>query len=102
MAIQKSYLKTKPVCKVKFILPKAQLSSVKQVCVVGTFNNWDMQATELRKQKSGDYTVTLELPVGEEHQFRYLIDGTQWENDDSADNYVPANVGSEQNSVIVV
>lgn len=102
MSIEKSYLKSKPVCKVKFIFPKQRAQGVKSVHLVGTFNDWDMEAQKLRKQKNGEYAATLQLPVGEQHEFRYLLDGERWENDESADNYVPSNVSFEENSVIVI
>jgi len=56
----------------------------------------------LKKQKSGGYKTTVELPVGQEIQFRYLIDGTTWINDDAADKYVPSGVSVDQNSVVVL
>ena len=102
MSLEKNYLKSKPVCKVKFIFPKQRTNGAKKVNLVGTFNDWDESAQQLRKQKSGDYAATLSFAVGEKHEFRYLIDGELWENDDSADQYVPTKVSWEENSVIVI
>ncbi|HEY7773662.1 MAG TPA: isoamylase early set domain-containing protein [Marinagarivorans sp.] len=102
MAIQKNYLKSKPVCKVKFIFPEQLAQGAKTVHLVGTFNDWDIEAQKLRKQKTGEYAATLSLPVGEKHEFRYLLDGEHWENDDSADQYVPSRVSFEENSVVVI
>lgn len=100
--IEKNYLKSKPVCKVKFVLPKQRVEGVKTVHLVGTFNDWDIEAQKLRKQKNGEYAATLSLPVGEKHEFRYLLNGETWTNDDSADLYVPSNVSVEENSVVVL
>jgi len=102
MSIQKSYLKSRPVCKVKFVLPKAQFNGAKKVHLVGEFNDWDKQAQPMRKQKTGDYAATLELEPGNEYAFRYLIDGNVWENDGSADKYIPSTVCEAENSVVVV
>lgn len=102
MTIEKNYLKSKPICKVKFIVPEQRLQGAKTVHLVGTFNDWDMDAQKLRKQKTGEFAATLSLPVGEKHEFRYLLDGEHWENDDSADQYVPSGVSYEENSVVVL
>ncbi len=48
MAIKKQYLKSKPVCKVTFSVPAEE---AKNVAVVGTFNEWNTEATELKKIK---------------------------------------------------
>lgn len=102
MSIEKSYLKNKPVCKVKFVLPKHQFNGAKKVNLVGDFNGWDTQAQPMRKQKSGDYATTLELAPGREYAFRYLLDGSSWENDGAADKYAPNNVCGAENSVVIV
>ncbi len=103
MSLEKNYLKSKPICKVKFIVPKQRAEGIKQVHLVGTFNDWDVEAAmPLRKQKTGDYATTLSFSVGEKHEFRYLLDGEQWENDEMADHYVPSHVSYEENSVIVI
>lgn len=102
MSIQKSYLKSKPICKVKFVLPKHQFNGAKKVNLVGDFNGWDTEALPMRKQKTGDYATTLELLPGQEYAFRYLIDGREWENDGHADKYSPSLVCEAENSVVVV
>jgi len=99
--IKKVYLKSKDVCKVTFRLPKIAAPGAKKACIVGDFNNWNIYATPMKKLKSGDFTITLELEPGEEYQFRYLIDDDRWENDWNADKYVKSPFGSE-NSVVYV
>ncbi|NBA87139.1 glycoside hydrolase [Emticicia sp. CRIBPO] len=101
MALAKQFLKSKPVCKVTFELSGDTFTG-KEVAVVGEFNQWSPTETLLKKQKSGGYKTTVELPVGQEIQFRYLIDGTTWINDDAADKYVPSGVSVDQNSVVVL
>lgn len=102
MSLEKNYLKSKPVCKVKFVFSKQRSRGVKSVYLVGTFNGWDESAQKLRKQKTGDYAATLSFPVGERHEFRYLLNGEVWENDDQADQYLPSHVSWEENSVVEV
>lgn len=102
MSLEKKYLKSKPICKVKFIAPDALTKDAKSITLAGDFNGWSIEKTKLRKQKSGFFATTLDLEVGQEYEFRYVIDGERWENDHEADKYVPAAVGWEENSVVVV
>lgn len=102
MSVKKQYLKTKPVCKTTFRLPKEAVPNAKRVHVVGEFNNWDIYATPMKKLKGGDFTVTLDLESGREYQYRYLIDEVTWENDWDADKYVPSAYGNCENSVVIV
>lgn len=100
--IEKKYLKSKPVCKVKFALSKEQVADAKSITLVGEFNNWDVAATPMRKQKSGVFASTIDLAVDQTYQFRYLIDGNIWINDDKADGYVASQVSHESNCVVHV
>jgi 1,4-alpha-glucan branching enzyme len=101
MSLKKQYVKTKPVCKVTFILAKDIATSANQVNLAGDFNNWDIESLPMKKGKTGEYTTTLELEKGKEYQFKYLIDGKEWINETEADKYV-ANEFKSENSVIVV
>jgi 1,4-alpha-glucan branching enzyme len=100
--IKKEYLKRKNVCKVTFRLPRIAVPEAKTVCVVGEFNNWNIYGNTMKKLKSGDFTLTLDLEPGREYQFRYLIDESRWENDWNADKYVTSPYGDSDNSVIVL
>ena len=102
MSIKKQYLKSKPVCKVTFRLPREAADSAKKVQVVGDFNGWGAHGNRMKRLKSGAFTATIELDVNREYQFRYLINGTNWENDRDADRYVPTVYGDSENSVVVV
>lgn len=98
--IEKTYLKTKPQCKVKFALPIEQLAGAKQVHLVGDFNGWDETATPMRKQKNGLFASTINLDKGQQYQFRYLIDGQIWLNDESADGYAQSPISPEHNCIL--
>lgn len=102
VGIQKVYLKTKPQCRITFRLPRVAVQSAKSVCIVGDFNNWSIHADRMRKNKNGDYTITLTLATGREYQFRYFIDESRWENDWNADRYVRSPYGDSDNSVVIV
>lgn len=96
--LKKQFLKTKDVVKVTFSLPEQVQGET--VFLVGDFNNWDESVTPMKQQKDGSFTVTLNLDKEREYQFRYLVNGTEWHNDWSADKYVP-NPYSGDNSVVV-
>ena len=84
--------------KVTFSLPKDVQAET--VHLVGDFNNWDEQATLMKKDKEGNHTVEVSLEKGREYQFRYLVNGTEWHNDWHADKYVQ-NTFFGDNSVVV-
>jgi len=100
--IRKVYLESENVCRVTFMLPKVAAPYAESVCVVGDFNDWNIEANRMEKQKNGDYSITLDLKPKREYEFRYLINGARWENDWSADKYVKSPFGDSDNSVIVV
>lgn len=102
MSLEKKYLKSKPICKVKFVAPEPLVESASAIYLAGDFNDWHYEDTKLRKQKDGSYATTLDLETGGEYAYRFVIDGETWENDYSADKYVPSGVGSVENSVVVV
>ena len=100
--MKKEYLKTRNVCKVTFRLPRIAVEGAKHVYIVGDFNNWNIYDNPMRKLKSGDFTIILELEPGKEYQFRYLVDELKWENDWNADKYVKSPYGDSDNSVVIV
>ncbi|WP_027178112.1 isoamylase early set domain-containing protein [Maridesulfovibrio bastinii] len=102
MAITKKFLKTKPVCKVKFELPKDEVENGESVFLVGDFNNWDTSTTPMKKLKSGKYTVTVDLATNQDYQFRYLVGHENWLNDTDADSYEPSPYADTDNSVVSV
>ncbi len=102
MALAKQFLKTKPVVKVTFTLSAEAVNGANTVAVLGDFNVWNTEANLLKKQKDGSFKTTVDLPVGTEQPFRYLLDGTIWENDAEADKYVAGGIGQAENSVIVL
>jgi len=95
--LKKQYLKSKPICKVTFYTPAA--IEAESVYLVGDFNDWDESETPMKQLKDGRFSVTLSLDTGQEYQFRYLIDKSEWHNDWEADKYVP-NPFSGDNSVV--
>lgn len=101
MSIRKQYTNNGTVCRVTFTVPPQTAQTAKTVHVVGEFNNWNTTATPMRRQKSGEFTTTIDLTPGKEYQFRYLINQTNWENDPNADKYVPTGFTNTDNSVVI-
>lgn len=99
--IKKQYLKNRPACKVTFKLPKEAAPDALKVSIVGDFNNWEGGAGVMKRLKSGDFTITMELETGREYCYRYLIDATKWENDWCADRYRPNPFGCDDSVIIL-
>ncbi len=102
MSLTKKFLKSKPVCKVTFKLKSDTAKDAKKANVLGDFNEWNPKKGKMKKLKSGEFTVTLDLETGRDYEFRYLVSGKNWENDDSADKYVATGVSLEENCVVSV
>jgi len=67
--------------------------------VVGDFNEWSRTANPLKQRGDGVWQTTLVLESGRDYQFRYLINGKDWQNDWQADRYTP-NPYNADNSVV--
>ncbi|MFF0431708.1 isoamylase early set domain-containing protein [Streptomyces sp. NPDC004327] len=57
------------------------------VSVVGDFNDWQPGTHTLAPRTDGTRAVTIALPTGSEHSFRYLAAGDYWFNDENADGH---------------
>ena len=96
MAITKQFLKSKPVCKVTFTVPAEDANEVK---VVRCFNEWNTEATALKKLKNGTFKGTVNLEKDKSYEFRYLVDG-QWQNEDEADDFAYNEFADAKNSIL--
>lgn len=96
MAISKKFLKSKPVCKVTFTVPADE---AKSVAVVGSFNEWDIDANPLKKLKNGSFKGTVDLETGSSYEFRYYIDG-EYANEAEADSLAWNDFAGAENSVL--
>ena len=96
--IKKQFLKSRPVCKATFSVPATQVEG--GVGVVGEFNNWNAaEPIKMTKKKDGNFSATVELPLGREVEFRYVTADGSWLNDADADGYVATPFGSENGVV---
>ena len=101
MSMHKVFHKKNPVCKVTFKLNKEVATSAMQVNLVGDFNNWDKENLRMKKSKTGGFSIAVNLDIGKEYEFKYLIDKSIWLNEAEADKQV-SNVFHGTNSVVTV
>ena len=99
MAVTKQYLKSKPICRVRFAVPKSLSQGASEVSVVGDFNNWDPKQHPMYALKKGGFSACIDLVPGQRYEFRYVLDGHIWINEAEADELVATPFGSE-NSVL--
>ena len=102
MSIKRTFQASKGSYKLTFTLPVAAATNATTVQLLGDFNNWDVKAAPVMKKGKEEYSIQIELASPNTYQFRYLIDGNRWQNDFSADSYVPSPFGGADNSVIIL
>ena len=102
MSIKKNFLKTRPACKVKFLLSPEEALGASEMYLVGDFNNWSDTSNPMKKQKDGGFVLEVELPLGQDCQFRYRSGDNQWLNDSEADAYVPCAYACAENFLVKV
>lgn len=84
--------------RVTFELP-AEVAD-ESVSVVGDFNEWTAGEDRMELMpRNGIWRTKVSLEPGRRYEFRYLIDGEVWRNDEQADDYTP-NPYFEENGVI--
>jgi hypothetical protein len=95
--IQKTYFKTKDYCKVKFTFKP---ENAETVAIHGLNGDWDTSVS-MTKRKDGAFICDITLPKETEHEFKYLVDQSEWVNEPEADKHAPNPFGNI-NSVIVL
>lgn len=98
MSLKKQFVKSKPVCKVTFLIPAAEAS---EVSVIGDFNGWDPEIGALSKLKNGSFKGVFDLDKDASYEFKYLIDGA-YVNETEADGYKWNDFAGAENSVLTV
>lgn len=98
MAITKQYLKSKPICKVTFVVPAKDAHTVS---VAGEFNEWSTQAHTLKKLKNGTFKGSINLPKDQTFEFKYVVDGS-WTTENEADGLHWNDYAYSNNSVLVL
>lgn len=75
--VQKTYLKTKDVCKVKFTF---NVENAETVEILGLNSDWE-NSIVMSKKKDGSFSAEVSLPKDSQHQFKYRVNETQWLNE---------------------
>jgi 1,4-alpha-glucan branching enzyme len=92
--VKKKFFKTNEECEVTFEMHNAD---AQDILLVGEFNGWAPVA--MKAAKNGPFRAKVRLPKDGRYQFRYLVNGQIWLNDDAADAYWPNEHGTD-NSVV--
>ena len=86
--------------RVTFELPLEQARH--SACVVGSFNKWDTAEHPMeRNDCRGVWTKSLSFKPGTHIEFRYFVDGHEWQNEPQADSQAP-NPHYSENSVLTL
>ncbi|MEI9946500.1 MAG: isoamylase early set domain-containing protein [Chitinophagaceae bacterium] len=95
--VLKTYYKTKDYCKVKFSFKPENAETVE---ILGLNSDWQ-NAIIMSKKKDGSFSADVNLPKDSKHEFKYLINESQWFNEPGADGETPNDFGGS-NSLIVL
>lgn len=95
--VTKTYYKTKDYCKVKFSFTTENAATID---ILGLNSDWK-NAVSMSKKKDGSFSAEVNLPKESSHEFKYLVNETEWLNDPEADNQV-SNVYGGTNSVVIL
>ena len=95
--VQKTYFKTKDYCKVKFSF---KVENAETIEILGLNSDWE-NSVLMSKKKDGSFSCDVSLPKDTKHEFKYLVNSTEWVNEPEADS-VNMNVFGGTNSVIVL
>lgn len=86
-------MKTSPVKGKKRVVFTVDADPGAAVCVVGSFNNWEVGGKRLTaKPGSRTFSTTVMLPPGE-HQYKFVIDGV-WCVDPNCPNWIANDYGT--------
>jgi hypothetical protein len=93
--VQKTYYKTKDYCKVKFSF---NVENAETIEILGLNSDWE-NSIVMSKKKDGSFSADVNLPKDSTHEFKYLVNESEWLNEPEADTVAP-NVYGGTNSVI--
>lgn len=94
--LSKKFFKTKAEAEITFEFTRSDAEFVE---LVADFNDWKPVVMKFNK-KEKTFKTKVKLPKDGSYHFRYLINGSDWENDQSADQLTHNEFGS-QNSVVM-
>jgi len=92
------YFKTRNEAEVIFEIDPSDAESA---AVVAESHGWTPRQMKRTRRGRGPFRLKVRVPRNSAVQFRYLLDGARWENDEAADAYWPNPLGSD-NSVVFI
>ena len=95
--VQKTYYKTKNYCKVKFSFTVENAETIE---ILGLNSDWENSIVMSRK-KDGTFSCDVSLPKDTTHEFKYLVNRSEWLNEPEADSANHNEFGGT-NSVIIL
>ncbi len=95
--IKKTYFKTKDYCKVKLEFNPENAETVE---IFGLNGDW-VNPIKMKKKKDGTFSCEISLPKGSRHEFKYLVNTSEWISDHEADENAPNEFGTT-NSVMIL
>jgi 1,4-alpha-glucan branching enzyme len=87
--------------KTSVVFEIAGFGDADSICLVGAFNDWELDKHKLKLRKDGSWATTLRLENNKSYEYRFVVDGTQWQTDQDADELVLNEFG-EYNSVVAL
>ena len=94
--MRKRFFKTRDDVEVTF---EVAADGIRSAALVTDRHDWQPQPMARSGRGKGPFRIKVRYPRDEHVQFRYLLDGSRWENDEAADAYWPNPLGSD-NSVL--
>jgi hypothetical protein len=94
--VSKRYFKTRDEVEVTF---EVDFNGIETAALVSESHGWEPQPMKRAKRGKGPFRLKLRVPKDRPVQFRYLLDGSRWENDEAADDYWPNPLGSHNGVV---
>lgn len=94
--LTKKFFKTKDEAEITFEFSR---DDVESVALVAEFNDWQPLEMKFNKKEKA-FRTKVRLPKDGQFQFKYLLNGSEWENDSQADQYIANSFGSEDSVVL--
>ena len=76
------------------------VENAETVEILGLNSDWQ-NSIIMSKKKDGTFSCDVTIPKDTRHQFKYLVNQSEWLNDNDADDLVPNEFGGS-NSVIIL
>lgn len=80
--------------KVRVTFTAPAWEGVTQLNVAGDFNNWSTTEHPLAQGADGSWSAALSLDGGKKYQYRFVANGSDWRDDEAADEFSTNEYGS--------